>query len=123
MIDFILPMKPMPKARPRVTRWSTYMPPTYVAYKAEGVRHVHEQWDGVPIDGILALRIVYTCKTCRGDADNCAGTIMDLLQEAGVYANDRAVRKLSVRVIEDPACKSPSIAVRVSLWTPSYTDV
>lgn len=40
-------------------------------------------------------------KGVRGDIDNIVGSVMDALQQAGVYGNDSQVHQLEVRFIND----------------------
>ncbi len=101
-----LRLKPMGKARPRVTRTGhAYIPEDYRAYKKEAVRQVLQQIPNavrqvlqqIPntalVTGKIGLECVFTTKTgkCRSDADNCFATIADVLQDSKVIANDRQI--------------------------------
>ena len=37
-------------------------------------------------------------RSCQGDIDNLAGSVMDALQQGGVLANDRLIRRLEVTI-------------------------
>jgi Holliday junction resolvase RusA-like endonuclease len=90
-----LRLKPMGKARPRVTRTGhAYIPEDYRAYKKEAVRQVLQQIPNTAlVTGKIGLECVFTTKTgkCRSDADNCFATIADVLQDSKVIANDRQI--------------------------------
>ena len=100
----------MPSPRPRVCKWGTYMPPSYVAWKKQfallaGVARQPKQ------EGRLSVSIVcsfvppkscskneYEARIERGipvpDLDNCLKAINDALQDAGLFDNDTQICKI-----------------------------
>jgi Holliday junction resolvase RusA-like endonuclease len=91
-----LRLKPMGKARPRVTkRGHAYIPSDYRAYKKEAVRQILEQIPNVAlVEDDVGIECVFTTKTgkCRSDVDNCTASIFDCMQDAQVIKNDRQVK-------------------------------
>jgi Holliday junction resolvase RusA-like endonuclease len=109
-----IPMAPMGKARPRVTkRGHAFMPRSYKKWKAEfGLRAKNAWQPWPPINGPFLIRITIGTKSgkMRSDLDNSAGSVLDALQDAGLIANDRDCRQLSARII---VTKQPGISVEV----------
>ncbi len=98
-----LPIEPMAKARPRVTRHGTYMPRPYQAWRGRFV-HLVQQTHGLPapIADTFALKLTIVTKSgsMRPDLDNVAGAVLDALQDARVIANDRKCRVLEACVVK-----------------------
>lgn len=114
-LSLLLDIRPCAKARPRVTRFGTYNPPAYTAWRAEFVRQVKKQWDGVPLSGRIGLFAKYDCKKkLRPDLDNAIGAVQDALKDAGIYGDDRIIRALIVTCNEDTGRDRISLF----LWTP-----
>ncbi len=101
MILFI-PMAPMGKARPRVTRSGhAFMPNKYTKWKRDFAIRACFQWGpSPPITVPFAIHIVLTTASgkMRSDIDNCAGSVLDSLQDAGLITNDRDCRELMIRL-------------------------
>lgn len=114
MIELTINLKPCAKARPRVTRWGCYMPKAYNLWRAAFVAEVKRQWDQPPIDGAINVNIGFFCTSHRPDVDNSAGACLDALQDAGVFANDRAVKRLVAHIYEGKAYKEPYIQIRIT---------
>jgi len=107
-----LPLRGVPKPRPRVTERGTYNPKEYTAWKAE----VADELAGLGIQNQIAvpvrLDVVFATdyidfqlypmvdhvrpKHVRADLDNLAGGLMDALQDAGTIKNDELVRELHI---------------------------
>ncbi len=117
MIELIVPLYPRPKSRPRVTRYGVFYPKTYTKFREDFAASVKGQWAGPPMEGLLGVTIDIFCTHCRGDVDNCAGGVLDALQDSGVFANDRAVKRLVAHIHEDKAHKQPSIVIRISQFS------
>ena len=109
-----IPMAPMGKARPRVTRSGhAFMPNSYTKWKKDfGARAKFAWHPWPPISGPFLIRITIGTKSgkMRSDLDNSAGSVLDALQDAGLIANDRDCRQLSARII---VTKQPGISVEV----------
>jgi Holliday junction resolvase RusA-like endonuclease len=114
-LTFNLPgIAPAGKARPRVTRHGTFMPPEYKAWQ-ELIRWQVRAQVPAAILGRLPLtgRLAFECVVCgprgviRPDIDNFVGAIFDSVQIPtkggwGLIANDRQIKRLSVRIEEGP---------------------
>ena len=113
MISIFIPMAPMGKARPRVTRFGTYMPRKYSKWKKDFGTMAKLAWSPFPAICVpYAMRVVVgtiTGKT-RSDLDNIFAAAADALQDAGLIANDRDCRQLSAKIITS---KIPGISVEV----------
>ena len=89
-----LPIEPCAKARPRVTRHGTYMPPKYQQWRKRFVALIKPPAE--PMTGRLRVTVnIYTASgRMRPDLDNCFGAVADALQDARVIANDRDIEAL-----------------------------
>jgi Holliday junction resolvase RusA-like endonuclease len=94
-------MKPAAKARPRVTRNGTFMPPAYREWQRAFVWRAIGQHRGEYF-GSLAIGVTIRTATgnMRPDVDNAAGAVLDALQDAGTIGNDSQVRRLFVEVVK-----------------------
>lgn len=110
-----LPVRGMPKKRPRVTSHGTFMPRRYVDWKeevgAELVGGMSGQVD-YPVELFVAFEsdrtgvqlmpmpaAVRPKHLKRADIDNLVGGVMDAMQDAGVLADDRLVYQVNARVV------------------------
>ena len=105
--DLLLQGPIVAKARPRVTRYGTFIPPKYRQWKLGAIAEFQRQWGNRPtITEPIAIAIHLRGKHYKGsDLDNLAGSIMDALQQAGVIKNDNCghIPSLSIRLAHDPA--------------------
>lgn len=85
MREYILPIRPRSKARPRSTRGGpVYMPKPYMAWKREVRSMMADLYDPVPIQGRVRLEVAFRFPTePAGDKDNLVGGLMDALQGDG----------------------------------------
>ena len=110
-----VPLPPMPKKRPRVTRNGTFMPPAYVKWKADvgtlikvAANRQQAQFTGrvaVSVDFskdhmVVEVESIERERFGQADIDNLAGAVMDALQESGVIVNDRDVVELEARFVK-----------------------
>ena len=102
-----LPVRGRAKARPRVTRHGTYMPADYMRWRRETAMLVKASGMPEQFTGPVQLTVLFDSdsmhihvqeleglvrpKHVRADVDNLVGAVMDMLQDAGVIANDRLV--------------------------------
>ena len=116
-----IPVRAIPKERPKVHRGGAHYSKRYVEFRENVVRSLREQ--GVELSGIdypvsmevsfktngfhLQLRPVSTIyggiarpTHVRGDADNLAGGVMDALEDGGVLMNDKHVLELHTQLWE-----------------------
>lgn len=96
-------LKPRAKARPRVTRRGTYMPPGYVAWKRKFAGYARSQippeW-GMPTGRVYCDVYIICKRKCLPDADNALGSIYDALQGVA-YVNDKQIRSGEFDIAED----------------------
>ena len=91
MLNFMIPMKAMGKARPRVCGRHAFMPKKYMDWKALFGRHALSIAGDRSIAGRFGIvgSIVTKSGKMRSDLDNSIGSILDALQDAGIIGNDR----------------------------------
>ena len=108
----VIPGKPVPASRPRITRGHAYYPPKYQTWKEAAAWFVKSA--GKPVAGpvkvsilVLPDQIVVDVLPAHhrpagmwGDADNFAKGVLDALQAGGVLEDDRMVTVLEVRLGE-----------------------
>lgn len=106
-----VPVRPKPKARPRVTNRGTFMPKDYRHWRNELATlislHKTPTFDGpVEIDLIFDTdEITMTVrdtgwlrvKHVRADLDNLIGAVMEVLEDTGIVENDRLVTSIHAR--------------------------
>lgn len=87
-----------PKARPRVSRGSAYLPKRYREWKEQAISQLISQLPPThkPLGKCAVAINLYG--SLRGDLDNLAGAILDALVQSGAIKDDRlsVVRKLTV---------------------------
>lgn len=100
MVIFIIPGAVVPKARPRVTRNGTYMPPKYAQWKASAIALIQAK-KLERVNPPYKIRVVLV-GSHRGDVDNMAGSVLDALVQAGTIEGDSSniVRELAVCRLE-----------------------
>jgi Holliday junction resolvase RusA-like endonuclease len=93
-------MKPMGKARPRLSYGRIHMPAKYVAWKKKFADTAWHQARGSAIVGKFSCDITILTKTgnIRSDIDNAAGSVLDALQDRGIIKNDKGCISLWVRI-------------------------
>lgn len=99
VVDFTIPIKPVPCPRPRMTRWGeTYYPKTYVSWRKEAqlyIPNLPAPLTGpvlVCVDSVLPPFKRATSECPMGDVDNYAKSILDAISvRGGVLENDRQV--------------------------------
>jgi Holliday junction resolvase RusA-like endonuclease len=94
-----LPVKPLPKGRPRVVNGRAYTPPETRAYEAK-LRSMLAQWmdeDRLEIPpGDVRVDLVFALASgVHGDLDNLAKAVLDAAQGVAI-ANDKCVRDLRI---------------------------
>ncbi len=116
-VELVLPWGGMSKPRPRVTENGTFMPPEYVAWKG-GVAQVaalQAKSQGVSaLQGPLSLVAKFYKNEIlvvvsegapprfgKSDLDNLVGGLMDALEDAGLYKNDRQIARLMAELMKE----------------------
>lgn len=99
--EVVLPLAPVPAARPRVGRWGTYYPKTYAKWR-ETVKRLVEgmSFRTPPTTRALFVSVFMVCarpKTTkrlwpRGDVDNFVKAACDALNKAAYGDDDQIVR-------------------------------
>jgi len=104
--EVILPLRLMSKARPRVTRYGTYMPKPYQEWRKECAELLKEGWQLAPIEHPIAVEI--DCYgTARGDIDNYMGALFDTANGI-VWVDDRAsiIQRATISYYKRPTSES-----------------
>ena len=92
-IIFDVPYPACPKPRPRFVRdgWA-HMPPKYVAWKRQAIPALLAQAKAqnlqIPITDPHRIEIVLESPSSRGDIDNWAGSVLDVLVQSAILADD-----------------------------------
>ena len=126
IINFYIPGKVVPKARPRVTANGTYLPPRYRAWRnlaeVEIYRQIseHNLEKNLPIQkAAISIRFCGKHRT-NSDLDNLAGACLDALtlNGAGVLQDDRlgCIPKLTVEYIPDSQETGVWIKIEILLY-------
>lgn len=110
-IMFFIPGSIVPKARPKVTKNGTFMPPRYRKWRLYAEGEIHRQIAKQLLGPVLpiqraALEVRLTGKhRMSADADNLIGSCMDALVAAGVFKNDNLtnIPEISFRMIVEGA--------------------
>ena len=95
-IRFIIPGNIPGKARPRVTKNGTFMPKSYTDFKIKS--KIFLPILNSPLTPPIAIK-VNLLGSHRSDADNIVGTILDLIVEHGIIANDSSKKVPDVHII------------------------
>jgi Holliday junction resolvase RusA-like endonuclease len=122
MIDVMVPLRGMPKARPRVTIKGTFMPPEYAEWRKDfgtllksalnkakgehkfiGPVEVYLSFypHGVRIQVMDSMTV--RRKHVRGDIDNLVGGVMEVLEDIKVVTNDSMIHRVVATVAEHEA--------------------
>jgi Holliday junction resolvase RusA-like endonuclease len=103
MVTLRIPMRALGKARPRVTRWGTYMPKSYTKWLEEFRTRAKEQYRGEVLTSPLILSCTFSSPSGkqRSDLDNCVGSVADAIQP-WLIANDRQVMELHAWYVHGP---------------------
>ena len=107
-----LPLRGVPKPRPRVTERGTYNDKRYTTWKlvvADELRALgvtNQIVAPVRLDAVFGTDYIdfqlfplidhIRPKHVRADVDNLSGGLMDALQDAGTIANDELIRELHI---------------------------
>jgi len=102
----VLPIKPVPASRPRVTRWGTYYLKTYKTYK-DAAHEAIPVCKYPPLTGELSASIEFVCHkprttklaSPRGDIDNHMKAILDAV--VGQSATKKVACKLKNYIEDD----------------------
>ena len=91
--EFMLPMKPISKARPRSFQGQTrpYMPVQYKNWMKDAEAHLSEWWVGPPLERVASIELHFYGHA-RGDLDNLMGSVLDAMN--GIVLKDDNVNVL-----------------------------
>lgn len=103
LVHYEILLAPVPAARPKVGRWSTYYPARYQAWKDAAPQFITPLPAQV-LDEPVGLVLEIVCKrpkkitrsTPVGDIDNLTKAVMDAITAAGVWTDDDLVAELQV---------------------------
>ena len=91
---FKIPGKPVPAARPRVTKHGTYNEQRYKDWLAVAKTYARQEWLGLPpMLGKVEVTAVFTGAHGSADLDNLIKGLLDALQGI-IIVNDRQVSHL-----------------------------
>lgn len=123
IINFYIPGKVVPKARPRVTTNGTYVPPRYRAWRNLAEVEIYRQISELNLTTKLpiqkaAISISFCGKhRTNSDLDNLAGACLDALtlNGAGVLQDDRlsCIPKLTIEYI--PNTKETGVWIKIEI--------
>jgi Holliday junction resolvase RusA-like endonuclease len=124
VIDVFVPMRGMPKARPRTNTKTgdVYMPVDYQEWrrdfamllKSEITRGDYPRKHAGPVEVYLSFyphgvriqvmdSMTVRRKHVRGDIDNLIGGVMEVLEDTQVVTNDSKIHRVVATVAEHPA--------------------
>jgi Holliday junction resolvase RusA-like endonuclease len=92
-----VPVKPVPAARPRITRWGTYFPKTYTDFRNECYNVLKRLIKQYPAnDSAYVVDVEFICRRPKnpsnaypvGDVDNYLKGILDALVKTGLFFID-----------------------------------
>lgn len=119
--DFTIPGKPVPAARPRVTRNGTYNPQRYKDWLASAKTYARQAWLGLaPRGGKVEVTAVFTGAHGSADIDNLIKGVLDALTGIIIF-DDRQVWKLEA--FRETVAESDEgvVGTLVNVWFPSGT--
>ncbi len=92
----------VPKARPRFSKGHSYLPSNYRTWKEQAITSVIDQLPLGFRTYSQACVAIDLRGSLRGDADNLAGAILDVLTQAQVLKDDRlsCLPKLTIRYVK-----------------------
>ena len=114
ILKFAIPMKPIGKARPRVTKRGTFMPKSYDLWRNMFKLHVRDQVHSsllhlLPLTGRLSFSCEFSSPTgnIRPDLDNAIGAIWDAIQVPkkggwGLIQDDKQFALIVTRIVQGP---------------------
>ena len=121
LIKLMIPGVVVPKARPRVTRNGTYLPPRYRAWRNRAEVEIYRQISEQNIThkfplrkAALLIRLLGNHRT-NSDIDNLAGACLDALtlNGAGVLIDDRLSCLPQLNVEFDPDAKETGVYIEI----------
>jgi len=121
IIKLIIPGVVVPKARPRVTKNGTYLPPRYRAWRNRAEVEIYRQISEQNIThkfplrkAAIVIRLLGNHRT-NSDIDNLAGACLDALtlNGAGVLIDDRLSCLPQLTVEFDPDAKKTGVSIEI----------
>ncbi len=123
VIEFYIPGKVVPKARPRVTTHGTYLPPQYHAWRNQAEVEIYRQVSEFNLEVNFPIqKAAISINFCgqhrtNSDLDNLAGACLDALtlNGAGVLQDDRlsCIPKLTIEYI--PHTKETGVWISIEI--------
>lgn len=110
-LSFKIPGTIPGKARPRVTRNGTYMPPKYTQFKTTSRKFLPKVSEALKPP--VAIRIVLV-GSHRSDLDNIAGTILDILVDQGILDNDSSKQVPDIHITRYESAKEKFADITVT---------
>ncbi|BAY20746.1 endodeoxyribonuclease RusA [Calothrix sp. NIES-2100] len=110
-LTFKIPGSIPGKARPRVTRNGTYMPPKYVEFKVSSRKFLPKV--SQPLTPPISIKIALI-GSHKSDLDNIAGTILDILVDQGILDNDSSKQVPDIHITRFESSKEKFAQVTLS---------
>jgi Holliday junction resolvase RusA-like endonuclease len=102
-----IPVRVVPKARPRVTRTGhAYMPATYK--ENQELLQIWFTQQLKPFNVPVTVELVFKGRYGKSDLDNLSGAILDAMVKSGIIANDstKYVPALKIYHVDAPAAET-----------------
>lgn len=99
MVSFTIPLRPVPKGRPRYGNGRTYTPQKTRDYE-EAVGMFARQYFKQSLEGDLEVNMTFYVKGRRGDCDNLQKSLLDALNGIA-WIDDRQIVKWSGEIVKD----------------------
>lgn len=112
----IIPLAPVAASRPKVTRWSTYYPPTYQAFRDDFPWLLKKHYKGKPLTGPIVAKFYFYMKIpakmskqkaldmvgeyhhIKPDLDNMVKAVMDNSNEI-LWEDDSQICKIEAKKV------------------------
>lgn len=115
-LNLVVDGTPVPKGRARSGKGNHYTPErtraaqAAIVWEAKAARVVFDPADRVE------LHLTFMVHRWRGDLDNLEKLVMDALQDAGVYKNDRQVKRKFAEEMTIPKTDQERTVIRAVTW-------
>lgn len=101
----------VPKARPRVTRGSTFMPANYVQWKDAAVFSFTTQTSKRELTNVFITVVLRGKHRESADSDNLIGSIFDALVKAKIIVNDNLKHVRGHSLVYRPSKEPPTVEI------------
>jgi Holliday junction resolvase RusA-like endonuclease len=103
-------IRPQSKRNSQFRNGFAYVEPHYRAWRSLAAGVARSQWlrpdftMREPIDDAIAVSVTFKTASgvMRGDLDNGFAAMADVLQDSGIIANDKQIKRLSAEIVKSP---------------------